>query len=251
MGRVAGKVALVTGGASGIGAAICRRFVEEGAAVFVTDRHATAAADLAEVIGEGARTLTLDVTDESAWLAAMQEVEAAFGRLDILVNNAGVLSSGDAEELEVAEFRRVNVVMSEGVFLGCKHAMPLLRRSGAASIVNIASVTALRGYAGFLAYVAAKGAVRAMSRSVAIAAQQKGDRIRCNAVFPGDIETPMQQAHDRRGAETVPPGVLPPCAVGAPEDVASAVLYLASDESRFVTGAEMVIDNGATARPGW
>jgi 3(or 17)beta-hydroxysteroid dehydrogenase len=217
----------------------------------VTDRDGAATSALCAKIGPWATPVELDVAQEAAWVAALARVETCFGRLDILVNNAGVLSAGDAEDLALAEFQCVNAIMSEGVFLGCKHAMPLLRRSGAASIVNIASVTALRGYSGFLAYVAAKGAVRAMTRAIAVAAQDRGDAIRCNAVFPGDIETPMQQSYDRREAKAVPAGVLPAGTVGAPADVAAAVLFLASDESRFVTGAELVVDNGATARPGW
>ena len=141
--------------------------------------------------------------------------------------------------------------MSEGVFLGAKYMMPLLRRADSGSIINISSTAALVGYPGFISYCAAKGAVRSMTKAIAIAAQDRGDKIRCNSVHPGDIETPMQQAFEHREAIEIPRGVLPKGALGAPQDVASMVLFLASEESRFITASEFVVDNGATARPAW
>lgn len=251
MGRVAGKVALVTGGGSGLGAADCALLAHEGATVVVTDVDLAAAEAVATRIGGSAVAYALDVASEEAWIAVIGEIGGRFGRLDILVNNAGVVDMADFEECTLERYRRVNAVMSEGVFLGCKHAAPLMNRNDGGSIVNMSSTGALLGYPIFFAYSAAKGAVRSLTKSVAVACQQKGYKIRCNSVHPGSIETPMVQlASGRVGTEQpVAAGVLPPGANGAPIDVAHLVLFLASDESRFVTGAEFVIDNGITIRP--
>ena len=250
-GRVAGQIALVTGGGSGLGAADCVALAREGATVVVTDVALDSAQKVADRIGNGAVALALDVSSEEAWLAVTAEVDRRFGKLDILVNNAGIVQMADCEDVTLEQFRRVNAIMSEGVFLGCKHALPLLKRAENASIINMSSTGALLGYPIFFAYSAAKGAVRSMTKSIAVMCQEKGYRIRCNSVHPGAIETPMvQEAEGRVGQEQpVAPGVLPAGAKGAPEDVATMVLYLASDESRFVTGAEFVIDNALTVRP--
>jgi len=251
MGRVEGKVALVTGGGSGLGAADCEALAREGATVVVTDVRLDAAQAVADGIGNGAVALALDVASEEGWIAIMQEIGRRFGRLDILVNNAGVVLNADVEETTLEQYRWVNAVMSDGVFLGCKHAIPLMNRNDGGSIINMSSTGALLGYPIFFAYSAAKGAVRAMTKSVAVMCQEKGYKIRCNSVHPGSIETPMvQQAEGRPGDEhEVPDGVLSPGRSGHPKDVAAMVLFLASDESRFITGAEMVVDNGVTIRP--
>jgi 3(or 17)beta-hydroxysteroid dehydrogenase len=255
MGRVEGKVALVTGGGQGLGQADCELLAREGARVIVTDVALEPAQAVADAIGNGAIALALDVRSEAAWAATIDTVEQHFGRLDVLVNNAGVVVVADIVETTLEQFRWVNAIMNEGVFLGCRAALPLMARSaetgGGGSIINMSSTGALLGYPVFLAYAAAKGAVRSMTKSIAITCQDKGWRVRCNSVHPGAIETPMVQgASGRPGVvQTVPDGVLPAGAIGAPADVASLVLYLASDESRFVTGAEFVIDNGLTIRP--
>lgn len=249
MGRVEGKIALVTGGASGLGRADAEMLAAEGAKVVITDIDPNGAA-VAEAIGPNCLFMTQDVGDEQSWRQVMAEIEGRFGGLDILVNNAGIVLVADPEQTSLEDFRKVNRVMSEGVFLGVKYAIPLMRTSGGGSIINMSSIASHLGYPVFFAYSAAKGAVRAMTKSVAVYCQSQDMKIRCNSVHAGAIETPMvQQAEGRGGqAKAVPAGVLPADAVGAPEDVAYMVTYLASDESRFVTGAEFIIDNGLLVR---
>ena len=251
MGRVQDKIVLVTGGASGLGKADCLLLAAEGAQVAIADIDVAGAEALAGQIGDRAIAIRLDVSSEADWQSALATVEKRFGGLNILVNNAGIVVVADPEETTLEQFRKVQSVMSEGVFLGCKHGIPLIARSGGGSIINMSSTASHLGYPPFFAYSAAKGAVRSLTKSVAIHCQQKGYGIRCNSVHPGSIETPMVQgAMGRPGEEQeVPDGVLPAGAIGAPRDVANLVLYLASDESRFVTGAEFVIDNGLTITP--
>lgn len=251
MGRVEGKVALVTGGGSGLGKADCLLLAAEGARVVVSDINLAAAQSVASEIGSNAIAVQHDVASEDAWKSTIATTEATFGRLDILVNNAGVVVLADPEETTLEQFRKANAVMSEGVFLGCKYAIPLMARSGGGSIINMSSTASHLGYPIFFAYSAAKGAVRAMTKSIAIHCQAKGYGIRCNSVHPAAIETPMIQfAEGRSGEENeIPEGVLPAGAAGAPKDVAALVLYLASDESRFVNGAEILIDNALIVSP--
>ena len=251
MGRVQDKIALVTGGASGLGKADCRLLAEQGAKVVIADIDLAGAIALADDIGDRAMAIKLDVSSEAAWQEALATIEQRLGGLNILVNNAGIVVVADPEETTLEQFRKVQSVMSEGVFLGCKYAIPLIARSGGGSIINMSSTASHLGYPPFFAYSAAKGAVRSMTKSVAMHCQQKGYGIRCNSVHPGSIETPMVQgAMGRPGEEQeIPEGVLPAGAIGAPKDVANMILYLASDESRFVTGAEFVIDNGLTVTP--
>lgn len=251
MGRVAGKVALVTGGGSGLGKADCIILAAKGAKVVVSDINLASAEAVAREIGPNAIAVEHDVTSEDGWKGALAATLSAFGGLNILVNNAGVVVLADPEETTLAQFRTANAVMSEGVFLGCKYAIPLMDKSGGGSIINMASTASHLGYPIFFAYSAAKGAVRAMTKSVAIHCQTKGYGIRCNSVHPAAIETPMIQfAEGRPGEENpIPDGVLPAGAAGAPKDVAALVLYLASDESRFVNGAEILIDNALIISP--
>lgn len=251
MGRVEGKIALVTGGGSGLGAADCKLLAAEGARVLVCDINGEAAKAVAEEIGEAASAFLHDVSSEDGWKAAIAEVEKRFGGLNILVNNAGIVVVADPEETTLEQWRKVQAVMSEGVFLGCKYAIPSMARSGGGSIINMSSTASHLGYPPFFAYSAAKGAVRSLTKSVAMHCQQKGYGIRCNSVHPASIETPMVQgAMGRPGEEhKVPEGILPAGSIGAPKDVANLILYLASDESRFVTGAEILVDNGLTITP--
>ncbi|BBO21151.1 MAG: short-chain dehydrogenase [Rhodocyclaceae bacterium] len=256
MGRVQDKVAIVTGAAHGIGRATALLLAQEGAAVAVTDVNTEAAEAVTELIngsGGKARTWKLDVSQEAEVAAVITEVAKAFGRLDILVNNAGISgANGTAEEISETEWDKVMNTNAKGTFLCTKHAVPLMRRAGGGSIVNLSSVYGIVGSHNVAAYHASKGAIRIMSKTDALAFAE--DRIRVNSVHPGFIWTPMLEA----GAQV--PGVAPEAVrsamaklhplrtLGEPDDVAHGILYLASDEAKFVTGSELVIDGGYTAR---
>jgi 3(or 17)beta-hydroxysteroid dehydrogenase len=248
-GRVEGKVALVTGGAMGLGKADCEMLAAEGARVVVTDIDIDRASEVAEAIGGTA--LEHDVRDERRWQEIYREVADRYGALHILVNNAGNVIFEDVETCTAEHFRLHLDIHVMGTFFGCKYGIPLIKASGGGSIVNMASTASLMGYGAIPAYTAAKGAIRSMTKSIAMHCQDNGYRIRCNVLMPGGIETPMVQAVSGRAGkeEPVPEGVLPADALGAPKDVAAAVLFLASDESRFLTGVELPVDNGLYARP--
>ncbi|ATB40001.1 3-oxoacyl-ACP reductase [Cystobacter fuscus] len=252
-GRVEGKAVLVTGAASGLGKAMAVMLAREGARVAVTDRNEEGAREVAQAIGESARAWKLDVTSEEDWGRVVDEVLSTFGRLDVLVNNAGVGAVADIEAMTLEQWRFVHAVNVDGVFLGCKHAIRAMRQCGAkGSIINISSVAGLVGVAEFPAYSSSKGAVRLLSKSVALHCAYKGYGIRCNSVHPTFIETPMvdklatamgdPQASRAKLARKIPLGSL-----GEPDDIAYAVLYLASDESKMMTGSEFVVDGGTTA----
>jgi 3(or 17)beta-hydroxysteroid dehydrogenase len=250
MGRVEGKVAIVTGGASGMGAADARLLAAEGARVVVADLNEKDGEAVATGIGDSARFMRLDVTDEANWAQVVADTVAAYGRLDILVNNAGFMLLGSVVDTTLEDYRKVNAVNSDGVFLGCKHAIPAMAESGGGSIINMSSVAALSGQSFVTAYTASKGAVRALTKNVAMFCKEQKNGVRCNSVHPDGVKTPMvvkvafgkdtatQEDIEKIGANMC-----------EPEDVANMVLFLASDESRFVTGAELVIDNAATITP--
>ena len=248
MGRVDGKVALITGAASGLGRADADVLAREGATVVLTDINENAGKAAAESIREAggkATFMLLDVADEKQWQEIIASVRNEHGRLDVLVNNAGLVIMGGPEECSLEAFRKQNAVMSEGVFLGCKHALALMHESGGGSIINMSSTASHLGYPIFFAYSAAKGAVRAMSKALAIHCQMSGYQIRVNSLHPGAIDTPMiDQTTSELGLDNKED--ISPVGLGQPEDVANVVLFLASDESRFVNGTEILIDNALT-----
>ena len=252
MGRVEGKVAIVTGAASGMGKADALLLAREGASVVVTDMNATDGQAVADSIGGKAVFMTLNVTDEDNWKQVISSTLEVFGRLDILVNNAGMIALGSIVDTELADWRKINAVNSDGVFLGCKHAIPAMAASGGGSIVNMSSVAAIHGQSFVAAYTASKGAVRALTKNVAMFCKEQKNGIRCNSVHPDGVKTPMV-VKVATGKETATQedldrlnGLDNMC---EPEDVANLVLFLASDESRFINGAEMLIDNASTITP--
>ena len=252
MGRVAGKVALVTGGASGLGRAAAGMLAREGAKVAVADINAAGAAAVAEEIGQSAIAIPLDVVKEAEWQAAIERTVAEFGGLNILLNSAGVGITKDVEATTLEEWRWVHEIDLDGVFLGCKHAIAAIAKSGGGSIVNISSISGIIAGHNLAAYNSAKAGVRLLSKSVALHCARKGYNIRCNSVHPTFIDTPMLDGlADRIGGREVALAKLsrqvPLGRVGEPDDIAYAVLYLASDESKFMTGAELVIDGGISA----
>ncbi|MEJ8567372.1 SDR family oxidoreductase [Elongatibacter sediminis] len=253
MGRVTGKVVVITGAASGLGKADALRLAKEGATVILTDvddAGREVAADIARATGGQTRFEHHDVTDEAAWGDIIARVEKDFGGLDVLVNNAGIVVVANPEETTLEQFRRANAVMSEGVFLGCQAAIPVMKRRGGGSIINMSSVASHLGYPVFFAYTAAKGAVRSMTKSLAVHCQMNGYNIRCNSIHAGAIDTPMvRTSFAQLGMDVPEPGTSnpqDPIGIGRPEDVANLVLYLASDESHFMNGAELLLDNALT-----
>lgn len=247
MGRLDGKVALISGGSKGQGAAEAKLFAQEGAKVVLADilddEGKKIEAEINETGGE-AMYLHLDVTSEADWAAAVRAAIDSYGKLDILVNNAGILLRKGVEETSAEEWDRVQDVNSKGVFLGVKAAIPAMREAGGGSIVNISSIAGLRGSTS-TAYGASKGLVRLLTKSTAV--QYGPEGIRCNSVHPGIIETDMtEEMLDSVGREQWLART-PLRIIANAHDVALGVLYLASDESRYVTGSELVIDGGITA----
>jgi NAD(P)-dependent dehydrogenase (short-subunit alcohol dehydrogenase family) len=257
MGQITGKTALVTGGASGIGRATALTLAREGASVMVTDLNGQGAEAVAAEItaaGGAAQAMQHDTTDEDRWQAVIAAVQAAFGKLDILVNNAGIAIAGPLETFSLADWRKQQAVNCDGVFLGIKHAFPAMRAAGGGSIINVSSIAGLRGNrSGLGAYSATKGSVRLLTKTAALEGAKDG--IRVNSIHPGIIETPIWDAIlpagqtgrnrgdlNQRAAQSVPTGVL-----GQPQDIANGILFLASSQSSYMTGSELVVDAGVTA----
>jgi 3alpha(or 20beta)-hydroxysteroid dehydrogenase len=241
-GRLEGKIALITGGARGQGAAEVRAFTAEGATVIVADVLFDDAKQVASECGGAAVPAALDVTDERDWERVATDIRSEHGRLDVLVNNAGVLALTPIETTTLPDYERVIAVNQTGVFLGMRAAIPLME-AGGGSIVNVSSVGGLAGMPMMFAYVASKFAVRGMSRTAAVELAPRG--IRVNSVHPGGVETPMLQELG------LPPDIMAQAAplgrLARPEEIAALVLFLASDESSYCTGAEFVVDGGLVA----
>ena len=252
MNRLKGAIALITGGASGLGQGIAQRFVEEGAEVVISDLNGESGGQTAEALG--CTYLAQDVADEAAWQRVLAEVDRRHQRLDVLVNNAGVFSSCPVDEMPLTEWQRVLDVNLTGVFLGCKHGVAAMKRNAGAtggSIINISSVVGLRGQVGGAAYSASKGGVRLLTKTVAMENARLG--IRCNSIHPGVIDTPIMDPIFERTADPEAlrkqiAGQLPIGYLGEPaQDIGNLAVYLAAEESRYVTGAELVVDGGMTA----
>ena len=260
MPRLDGKIVLVSGGASGIGAATCRTAAREGASVVVADRDSARGTQVAADIGADAMFASLDVTDEAQWEKVVADTVRRFGGLHGLVNAAGVGGGGNIEGMTLEEWRRVYGINATGTFLGCKHAVRAMKPADGTpdlsgkrgSIVNISLIFGLRGAPHNVAYTASKGAVRLLTKNVALHCGQMRYGIRCNSVHPGHIETPMIQSRlqdtiqGMNGRDWLE-GHYPIGRLGQPQEIADLMLFLLSDESSFCTGAEFVADGGVTA----
>jgi 3(or 17)beta-hydroxysteroid dehydrogenase len=242
--RFTGRVVLVTGGASGIGNACCRHFAAEGATVLAADLRPPAKTDAAGLFIE------LDVTDPMCWRTVVDDIGMRQGRLDALVNSAGLLAEGTVEDTTLELWRKLMRVNLEGTFFGCQAALPLLRASGSSAIVNLSSVSGLKGDAELAAYDASKGAVKLLTKEVALYCARRGDRIRCNSVHPGVVETPMVSKFFAEAKLSNPEHWAASQPIGRriwPHEIAGLIAWLCSEDASFVTGAEYVIDGGSTA----
>lgn len=257
-GRLQGKIALVTGAARGIGAAIVRAFVAEGATVWITDIDGEAGAALANEMGGNARCLLLDVGDEAQWESVMAAMLARDGRLDVLVNNAGITGFEDGggphdpEHASLAEWHRVHRVNLDGTFLGCRYAVRAMRAQGTGAIINMSSRSGLVGIPDAAAYASSKAAIRNHTKSVALWCAQQGMQVRCNSVHPAAIltgiwEPMLGDGPDREERMAALTSDTPLKRFGLPEEVAAMTVFLASDEATYVTGSEFDIDGGLLA----
>jgi 3(or 17)beta-hydroxysteroid dehydrogenase len=251
-GRLTGKAAFITGGASGLGRAMAIAFAEEGANLAIADIDQQRGREVAKEIGDRAIFLAHDVTSEEQWVANLNEAALAFGRLDTLVNNAGIGTRGTVEQTTLAEWRRIHAVNLEGPFLGCKHGIALIAKAGGGAIINISSVAGLIGVRDSAAYCSSKGGVRLLTKSVALHCAHRKNGVRCNSIHPVYTDTPMvgQMLAVSRSPEKMLEGMkamVPLGRLGTPEELAAMAVYLVSDEARFVTGAEFVFDGGYTA----
>jgi NAD(P)-dependent dehydrogenase (short-subunit alcohol dehydrogenase family) len=260
-GQVQGKVALVTGGASGIGEAVCELLAREGASVAVTDVDDLKGPEVTARIKKAGGEASFwhhDVTSEERWIEVVAEVMKRYGRLDVLVSNAGIgISVPSITEMSLADWRRQTAINLDGVFLSVKHCLPLMRKTGGGSVIMMSSLAGLRGAASLSGYSATKGGVRLFAKSIAMECATFGDGIRVNSVHPGIIDTPIWgkiPAGATGSGQNAPIDpeerakmVTPFGRAGQAEEIAQGVLYLASDASRYVTGTELVIDGGMYA----
>lgn len=254
MGRLEGKVAIITGAAKGLGEADARMFAKEGATVILTDVDQENGERVASEIGEAAEFHVQDVSKESSWEKLVDDVVAQHGKLDVLVNNAGVVAPGTIETQTEDEYRFVMAVSADATFFGCKYAVKAMKETGGGSIINMASIASVQGEPIVVAYAAAKGAVESMSRSIAVHCANNGYNIRCNTVHPAGILTPMVEniGADLVGRDDLRPNSEGPAPsqLGEPDDIANTVLFLASDESKFINGAAIRVDNAKSVVEG-
>lgn len=242
-GRVQDKVVIVTGGARGMGEAHVRRLVKDGARVVFTDVREELGRRLADELGSCVRFVVADVTSAPDWAKTVDAACDAFGDPTGLVNNAGILVTGRVEETSVEDYRRAVEVMQIGPMLGIQAVVPAMRRAGSGSIVNIASTAGVVGYSGILPYTACKWAMRGLTKAAAL--ELASDDIRVNAIHPGDVDTPMNEGHEGSSHVAAADGV-PLGRLGQPDDIAALALFLLSDESGYITGADHIIDGGFT-----
>lgn len=252
MGRVQDKVALVTGGASGIGLATARLLLDEGARIVLADQDKSRSESAVEALGRCASLHLLDVRREAEWISVTDAMVREFGRIDIVVNNAGVVLFKDIEATTLDDWRDLMATNLDGVFLGCKHAIRVMKDRGGGSIINMSSVAGLIGDGRLAAYGASKAGVCLLTKSVALHCARRGYNIRCNSVHPSFVETPMLRsivaaARNPEKAESNFTTAAPLGRLAQPIDIARTILFLASDESAFTTGAELVVDGGLTA----
>ncbi len=252
-GRLAGKVALITGGASGIGEETARQMLAEGARVVLLDLQQERGEKLAAELGEAAHFIQHDVTDEAQWIEHVPEAEAAFGAIHVVMNSAGISTGGPIDMVDYAQWKQTMAINADGVFLGCKYGLEAIRRSEApGSIINVSSTWGIRGGSLFPVYGASKAAVWMLSKSVALRCAEAGWPIRCNSIHPGAIETPMvtpflEAGGDPEAARAALGAAHPMNRLGQAGEVASLAVYLASDESSFITGTEIPVDGGFCA----
>jgi 3alpha(or 20beta)-hydroxysteroid dehydrogenase len=246
-GRLDGKVAIITGAAGGIGAAAARRFAQEGARLLLTDADHAGAQRLADELGERAAARGHDVTSELDWKAVAEQAVQAYGRIDVLLNNAGVFLAASLQETSLEDFRRVIDINLVGVFIGMRSVAPVMTGQRAGSIINVSSVAGLGGGPYLTAYAASKWAVRGVSKVVAKELAHAG--VRVNSLHPGQIDTDMNARQREKTPELIDKltRAIPLGRIGTPDEVSHAAVYLASDESVYVTGSELVIDGGTSA----
>jgi 3(or 17)beta-hydroxysteroid dehydrogenase len=253
MGRVSNKVVIITGAASGLGKADAIRLSDEGAKLVLTDINVKEGKQVVKECKNEALFFEQDVSQENSWSDLIKTTISEFGKLDVLVNNAGIARIGNIESTTTDQWRDILRVNLDSVFFGCRAAIPEMSKSGGGSIINMSSTTALIGLSPYLAYSAAKGGIRSMTKSIAIHCQEQKNNIRCNSIHPGSIFTPMvdDALKNLVGIKLMdqedPEATRKAMGIGEPLDVANLVLFLASEESKHINGAELVIDNGATA----
>ena len=253
MGRVSNKVVIITGAASGLGKADAIRLSDEGAKLVLTDINVQDGKQVVKECKNEALFFEQDVSQENSWSDLIKTTISEFGKLDVLVNNAGIAQIGNIESTTTDQWRDILRVNLDSVFFGCRAAIPEMSKSGEGSIINMSSTTALIGLSPYLAYSAAKGGIRSMTKSIAIHCQEQKNNIRCNSIHPGSIFTPMvdDALKNLVGIKLMdqedPEAMRKAMGIGEPLDVANLVLFLASEESKHINGAELVIDNGATA----